>query len=712
MSEWIRVRQSPVDARRDKHAAVVAVGRRKLRDVHIPEPLNIERRLACLSNPELLLKTYFASVFAQPFTQDRSAMLQAIIDAAIYGGDQSIAGPRGEGKSRLAIYGSLVLMLTGLSHFPIVIGKSQSKAQSDLKTIREQLQQNDLFIADFPEIGVPFQRVGGWSSRARLQTVNGVLTNIEIAPDHFIFPKLTMGQLGWECECDPISNGQIMACLGIDGPIRGTNIRDQRPTLAIIDDIENRESVNSDILIAKNEEIIEADIGGLGQSGKRISRVLLCTTQNRKCIAYRYTDPKIKPSWRGKRYRKLVKQPDRIDLVTQYIEMRQSRSADDPDAREAFRFWRDNQSTIENGSQVSNPFAFDDRLHADGEPLELSAVHAYYNQVADRGQKAVSTEDDNDPPEEAGPQTSGITSEMIMGRLSGLERGQLPANTMCLTAGIDLGKYRCHWTITAWWRGGGGVVVDYGVAEVVGTETEMTKEASEPAIFRALLAWRDELLRREFVDATGTNRKVDAVFIDSGDFSDAAYEFVRQVGGSPFYCSKGMNPYRQPRESKAGTKVHSHLHSAHQPDQRIWLYHLDTDYWKSFIHERFLTPTFDENNMLTTAALSLFDPIKARKHLSFSQHIVAEEYVTEFTEGKGTKTYWRPVNQNNHWLDATCYAAAAAGALGVSLLQPVELEPRQVSTESKQKPKPVPQVRQHGFRQRPGGWINGARRRY
>ncbi|MGA0854880.1 MAG: hypothetical protein ACO3RK_08730, partial [Luteolibacter sp.] len=223
-------------------------------------------------------------------------MLQSIIAAAKYGGDQAIAAPRGEGKTSFAMHGALYLMVVGLCDFPVVIGKSQGKAQVELKAIKEKLQQSEQFISDYPEIGVPFQAVGGWSSRARMQTVGGTLTNIEMAADHLAFPTITREQLpaSWPDEVEPASKGQVIYSLGIDGPIRGTKFRGKRPTLALIDDIEDREAAASETLIAKNEEIIEQDIAGLGSGAERVSRVMLCTIQNRKCIAYQYTDAKGK----------------------------------------------------------------------------------------------------------------------------------------------------------------------------------------------------------------------------------------------------------------------------------------------------------------------------------------------------------------------------------------------------------------------------------
>jgi phage terminase large subunit GpA-like protein len=418
----------------------------------------------------------------------------------------------------------------------------------------------------------------------------------------------------------------------------------------------------------------------------------------------------------------MIKRPDRMDLVQEYMTKRIERADDDPDAREAFRFWRDNLAEIERDCVVSNASSFDGTIHEDGEPLELSAIQSYFNKVADWGEEAVATEIDNDPPEEVGPQGSGLSWQMVAGRLSGLDRGQLPANASCITAAIDLGKYLCHWVVIAWWKGAGGCVIDYGRAEVVGTDKGMDNQASEPQIYKSLLNWRDEILSKKYVDAAGAARKVDAVFVDSGTFTDAAYQFVRDVGGTPFYVSKGIGNYRDKTTETDKIKPGNHFHAAYQETQGLWLYELNTDYWKQFIHERFLTPTFDEQNFLRRGALSLFNQPGDKKHTSYAQHIVAEELVSEFKEGKGLKTYWNVVSDNNHWLDATYNAAAAASARGIYLLSPtpdtpngqsVTARPKAPNEQAQQKlPAGKPAGQRHGApKKRAGGWVNSLRRR-
>lgn len=692
---------------RIRQRELMARKRAAQRDISIPLPKDPQRRSLAEQDPKAWLSTYFADQFSESWTADREAMLYSIIDAAKYGGDQAIAGPRGEGKTTIATRAALYLMVRGLSTFPVVIGKSQGKAQLELKDIKEQLQQNELFIADYPEIGIPMQAVGGWSSRARMQTVSGVSTNIELAADHLAFPTIERWQLpGWPEDIEPASKGQVFYCLGIDGPVRGTKFRSRRPTLAIIDDIEDREAAASDVLIEKNQEIIDQDIGGLGASAERIPRAMLCTIQNRKCIAYRFTDPKQAPSWKGKRYRKMIRRPDRMDLVEQYLDLRRGRAADDPDARVAFAFWRDNQATIEAGCIVSNPHSYSKKMHADGEAMELSSIQSYFNRVADLGEKAVATEIDNDPPESAGPIGQGLTAEIVASRISGLPRYQIPSDTMALTAAIDLGKYRCHWVITAWRQGGTGFVVDYGEDAVLGTDKSMNTEATESVLYQYLLDFRTKLSEKRFVDVSGYGRSIDFCMVDSGNFTQAAYQFCKDMNGI-FHPSKGYSPYRHRDKSDAGVIVGYNLHAKKLPAHNVWLYELDTDYWKQFVHEGFLTPTFDDSGGFRRKSLSIFAPEGSRKHGYFAKHITAEELVSEFVEGKGSKQRWRPSSQDNHWLDATYMAAAAGEACGVKLIAPseIEVEARQVVDKPKEN-KPVQSRHQHGRKwSRPGGWV-------
>jgi phage terminase large subunit GpA-like protein len=441
-----------------------------------------------------------------------------------------------------------------------------------------------------------------------------------------------------------------------------------------------------------------------------ISIAMLTTVQNDYSLSYQFTDPVSRPSWNGRRFGMVLKWPDEPDMWQAYIDKRRHAQIDgDQHGREAVEYYLENKTRMDAGVEMLS----DHYVSVSDEQGELvhSAIQAAYNKISDTSFEAYQTEYQNEPPKKAGPQSNGLTYEMVCSRKSGLSQYQVPANASCITIGIDLGKYSCHWIATAWWKGAGGCVIDYGVAEVHGTEVGGDLAASEPQVYRALLNWREEILAKEYVDATGTRRQVDHVFVDSGALSNAAYEFVRQCG-SPFHCVKGMSPYYGKRVSTNTIRAGKNMHASLQQTQKVWLFELDSDYWKKFVHERFMSPTFDEANMMRRGALSLY---AGGNHISLAKHITSEELVSEFKEGRGLKTYWNKVRENNHWLDALYYSAAASQLSGIDLLAGSDDVPASQKVIPKERSsaqsRPKQSHKPHNFRSRNGGWIKGLKKK-
>lgn len=685
--------------------------------ITIGECKNPQRREQCLADPERFLRTYFAGRYSLQFNAAHQVMIEEIVSRARSGGRQAIAAPRGIGKSELTKGLLVYLVLAGLVRFPLSVAATGGLASRIYQDFKRKLETNDLLHQDFPEVCDPIRALEGAPQRASRQHIDGQLTRISWTGDYLSLPYVPLDandylrSLG---DAQPQYGGVKMAYYGLDAAFRGVNIESCRPDFVLIDDPETRESARSRMQSENREQIIDNDIAGLASQETNLAIVVLTTVQNRFSLSYRLATPEEKPAFNGQRFGMVLKWPEHSDLWDKYIELRkESQIRGDQYGIEAVDFYLENRERMDAGVEMLSEHFVE--IEAGGRQLVHSAIQQAYNKIADTSKDSYFTEYQNDPPEAAGPQGIGLTAEIVANRLSGLERRQLPANTVHLTAGIDLGKYWCHWVVAAWWKGAGGCIVDYGVAEVSGTAEAMDFGASEPMIYKALLNWRDQLLQTEYVDATGVERKLDAVFVDSGTFTNAAYEFVRQVG-APFHAAKGIGNYRPRRESNDRLRVGDHMHAAHQDAERLWLFDLSTDYWKNWVHERFLTPTFDEENMLRRGSLSLFNQAGRKTHVSFAQHIVAEELVTEFIEGKGTKVYWHVHNKNNHWLDATYYAAAAARFQGVHLLSESEVknEPRELRPEDKQKPKPVVRNRpKHGanLNRRPGGWMQSIRGR-
>src|SRR6185436_11789536 len=77
----------------------------------------------------------------------------------------------------------------------------------------------------------------------------------------------------------------------------------------------------------------------------------------------------------------------------------------------------------------------------------------------------------------------------LANRMLDLRRGVVPADATVLTAGMDLGKYLCHWIVTAWSAGACGHIVDYGRIEVASESLGL-----EQALLIALREFKDLVL--------------------------------------------------------------------------------------------------------------------------------------------------------------------------------------------------------------------------
>ena len=615
-----------------------------------------ERRTKALADPLVFMAEYFPDRFYMQHAQHHLEMVNAICHVAQFSGDQAISAPRGEGKTTVCTVVLIFAILKGWVRFPVIIAQTGPHAERIFKDIKYQFENNEALADDFPEICDPVRALEGAPQRANTQRHNGKLTRLEWKASHLVMPHVEAGGK------PSMYAGVSLAYFGLDAAIRGLIINGNRPDFVLIDDPETRESASSPHQIATRSQTIDRDIAGLSGPMKRIARVMLCTIQNQYCLAYQYTNNKQKASWSGKRFKMLNQWPTHREMWDEYVMRRALNQQDgDKEAREATQYYLDNKEKMQEGAEVSNPNRFDPTVMPDGWKVEADALQHCFNIIADYGIDSFLSECQNDPPEESGPEGSGLTAHAVMNSQNGLKQREMHRDVQFVTAAIDLGKYACHWTMIGWLPDATGTIIDYGVAEVAGMGTKTEKQAQELALFNCLLQWRTEVLDVE--------KPPSLILVDSGDFTEVAYSFVRDVGGSPFMVAKGTGG-RMFRHGKASPtrRVGNNWFANHLPESGVWLYSLDTDYWKDFVHQRFLTPTIDEAGVLRPATLSIYNADGDRKrHMSFSHHIVAEERREEFIAGKGLKRWWHQTNRNNHYFDATYMACAAAGMIGMKL---------------------------------------------
>lgn len=619
--------------------------------IEIPECKNIKRRERCIDDAELFLRTYFPERYRLGFGKDHRFIIDSLIDVARRGGNQAMAAPRGRGKSE-TVKGMLVYLVAAeLARFIVAMAATTPLAKRLFQDFKRKVATNDLLMDDFPEICWPVRSLEGAPQRAAKQHINGMLTRIVWSGDYISLPH---------CPGSPYG-GVKMAYSGLDSAFRGLNIDGDRPNLLIIDDPETQESAASEMQIADREEMLDRDIAGLAGQDCHMGIFVTSTVQNSFCLSAKLTDPVQKPAYSGRRFRLIEQWPVNAGLWEEYVALRRANQVDgDPLGKGAVAFYLANRQAMDEGAVLLTDH-FKPIKDDDGNDTVFSALQQAYNQIADTSLDAFNTEYQNDPAPAEDVDTVGLTAGLVASRVSGFLQGELPPDTQHVTIGCDIGKFYSHWVKVAWHGNAIGNIVDYGVIETPSMTTATDSKAVMAALLPALLAWRTDMIAES---------SVDFCLIDSGDYTEAVYEFVRSVGGTPFAASKGWDRGRfSVGKDGPDRRVFLETYAHRLPAEKLWLYHVNTEYWKQWVHERFLTKTFDADQRWNDATLSLYSaPNDRRRHNSISHHIVAEERQDMFVAGKGMVRKWIVKNRNNHYLDAIALACAAAGCLGVRVI--------------------------------------------
>jgi hypothetical protein len=654
----------------DKDITRKRAARSEAARIIIPDCKDPKRREKCLADPERFLRTYLADRYRLDFGRDHRFMIESVVSAAQRGGKQAIAAPRGRGKSEIVKGLMLYLPLALLSRFLLPIAATTDLAEALFGDFKRKIQTNILLAEDFPEVCWPVRELDGAPQRAGKQHVDGVPTRIVWTGDMISLPHVPGSPYG----------GIKMSYYGLDSAFRGVNVDGDRPDFVLIDDPETAESARSDTQIEDRENILDRDVAGLEGQDKPMAIVVLTTVQNHKCLSAKLTDATRKPAYNGRRFGMIVKWPEHLDLWDEYIAMRRAdQTAGDEFANNATQFYLANAEKMNAGVEMISDH-FKEIEDNEGNPTVFSAIQQAYNKICDTSLEAYQTEYQNDPVPEEKPETTGLTPGKIASRISGLLQGERHQDTEITTVGIDIGKYYSHWVKVGWRGNAIGNIIDYGIMETPGVTVDCAEKAVEQALLKALTAWR--------TDITATNTP-DFCLVDSGDYSAAIYEFVRRAGGFPFAAAKGWDTrrFKQKPDGK-GIRAFVECYASHQPAEGLWLYNAHTEYWKEWLHERFNTEPFDENQIANDGSLTLFAaPTDRKRHLAYSHHIMAEETVYQFTPGKGMKRTRVERSRNNHYLDATALACCAAACMGIKVVprQPVVQTATQIRARAKPK---------------------------
>jgi hypothetical protein len=254
--------------------------------VVIPPCKNKARRKRLEKDVFKWLRWYGADEFTRDFTEQQREMIRAILVALETGEDQAIAASRGEGKSSVAEWVLMFVLLKGLVTFAVLFAASGPDAENSLDSIKDRLEENERLAEDYPEVCVPIRALEGSPQRAGTQlvtgkrhdngkTFDGAASNFRWCGKEIRLPRVPGSP----------ASGAIIATRGLDGAVRGLKRGKERPQIAVIDDPDTEDSVANEELALKLEKKIDTTIAGLAGQKRPLARVMLTTIQRRSASA-------------------------------------------------------------------------------------------------------------------------------------------------------------------------------------------------------------------------------------------------------------------------------------------------------------------------------------------------------------------------------------------------------------------------------------------
>ncbi len=657
-ADYELIKERAATRRRDASTAGRDIG-------ELPAVVDPARRAAALEHIEAFCLTYLAASFFRPFSRSHRKAAKKIERAVERGGSFAYAMPRGFGKSTLAKAACLWAILKGVRRFACLIGASATMAERRLKEIKTWCEENDLLLADFPEVFYPIRRMARIVGRAPGQTYHGKSTRIEWAADKIVLPTIP----------GSAASGAVISACGL----KGSEVRGQshgtadggttRPDFVLLDDPQTRESARSVLQCDEREDTVFADVMGMADAVRGIAVFAAVTVICPGDLASRLLDRRRHPEFQGERTPMLWKMPKNLALWDEYGRLRAESLAADGDGTEATEFYLARREEMDEGAEAAWPEFFFQH--------EVSAVqHAMNLRLQDFA--AFMAECQNDPIDRGNKHGVELSIELVSHKINGMSRAVAAIKAQHVTAYIDVHDAILYWGVACWEPDFTGYVIDYGtypeqpVAFFRQSDPPLPLRAVHPGaskdavIVAGLTVLAAKLFSQEYVREDGAILHIGKLLLDMGYEADAVKSFCRRSGyGAAIMPAKGFylgpgDDWHSYFSKKPGGQTGYHWRIP-PPDDGIRHVLLDTDHWGTFVVDRILLPPGDPGG------LSLWGD-NPRGHEPFAEHLCAEE--REWRQrGEAGKWHWKLKRgrPDNHWGDVLRGLCGAASMLGVAV---------------------------------------------
>jgi len=651
-------------------------------DAEAPDSREVALWGRCAFRLRLFLRSFFPRAFYRPFCQAQEDAIAILERAVLEGGQFAWALWRGGGKTTISERALLWALLYGHRRFAVNVGATDAMSGETIERLRMELCFNETLRRPFRYVTYPLRRLEGNAKRAIGQIFNGERTLISWSASEIVFPTLPPEAYPKLPERSPAAGARVntagsrVYAAGITGAIRGHSATLPtgeiiRPDFLSLDDPQTRESAGSDLQTQTRLDIIHGDCLNLAGMDKRITAVCACTVIRPGDLSDRLLDRKAFPAWQGSRVPAITKWPADMSLWERYGELYAEAVQDIDGAPEALAdFYAENAEALEAGAEVA-----DTGFQKEGDPSPLVSL---MNLRARIGEGAFAAEFQNSPVRLESESAPAVGVADVVAHATGAERGVVPAGMELLTAFVDIHDTALAYAVCAWRDDFTGAVVDYGLFPAQrGGRYELHKVRQtlrlrykgtdkEGAIRAGLDELTGDLCGRQWQREDGAILRLDLCMMDAGYVPDVVFEVVKHSPwAANLYASRGvfigpgarpMTEYSRKRGDRIGWQWYV---PAPQRGRGVRHLRFDANYWKSFIHARFMVAPGDRGT------LTVWGRPEGARGLAEQ---VTSEYAVRTTANGRVVDEWRArpgITLENHLLDTLVGCAVGASFRGL-----------------------------------------------
>lgn len=601
---------------------------------------------------------YLKARFDKPFEIPHLTLINRLETIILNGGKQAIAMPRGTGKTAIVVSSILWALVYGHCRYIVLIAANVKESRKLLRGLRRVLANNPLLIDDFPEICYPIKELGTSALLARGQRFYGRPTSILIEADNLVLPTIPGSR----------TSGSKIVAVGIKSAIRGQNEelptgQMARPDLILIDDPQTDDMARNPERCKDLVDYINATVKYLVGHGDEAAIVLTCTVMVEGDAADLFLDHETNPDWNGLRIAALETMPERMDLWRRFRLLWYSSF----DA--AKDFYRTHLREMQKGATVTLPNWFKRGKY-------LDALHQMMCDWSE-DERSFWSEKQNRPLRPNDSDTY-VSSKTIIKRVNGLGRGVCPNDAARITGFVDVHDDVLYWAVAAWTTDMTGYIIDYGtfpeqsrnyfIKSNGGLETLATLfpgNSKDGTLKMGIEAVLHELIDREYeTELDAQKREIDRILIDSRYKTEIVDAAIRQVGDVRIIPAIGLKADARNRPMAQWPKRPGRIFGFHYLDERIKdrpfrVCGIDTNFWKSRVHESFSLETGERGS------LSFWGESKTA-HRMIAEHIAAEDVKRVYSEGNAVNEWKpKPTSPDNHYFDCVVGSMACACTLGI-----------------------------------------------